>query len=71
MQGISCSLIAAGESHSLALSGDRGQLYTWGLGDYGNLGHGDNRFQPMPRIVEVLLGKKCVSVACGAKHTRD
>ena len=33
--------MAAGESHSLALTSDRGQLYTWGLGDYGKLGHGD------------------------------
>jgi E3 ubiquitin-protein ligase HERC2 len=41
-----CHLIAAGESHSMAIThtrhrADRGQLYTWGEGDYGKLGHGD------------------------------
>ena len=35
-----CALVAAGESHSMSLTSDRGQLYTWGLGDYGKLGHG-------------------------------
>eukprot|EP00966_Prymnesium_polylepis_P271023 6261295-Prymnesium_polylepis.1 len=35
-----CIQVAAGESHSLALSSD-GCLHSWGVGDYGKLGHGD------------------------------
>ncbi|GIY42322.1 e3 ubiquitin-protein ligase HERC2 [Caerostris extrusa] len=32
--------IACGSAHSAAISSS-GELYTWGLGDYGRLGHGD------------------------------
>ena len=40
----------------MALIADRGQLYTWGVGDYGKLGHGDTtpqargRVSPYPRL---------------------
>ena len=33
--------VACGSSHAAALSSS-GELYTWGLGEYGRLGHGDN-----------------------------
>ena len=32
--------IAAGEAHSAAISSEE-ELYTWGAGSYGRLGHGD------------------------------
>jgi alpha-tubulin suppressor-like RCC1 family protein len=28
-----------------------GDLYTWGLGEYGRLGHGDNTTQLRPKLV--------------------
>ena len=49
LKDFTCSFIAAGESHSLALTSERGQGYTWGLGDYGKLGHGDSTPQLLPR----------------------
>lgn len=44
--------IACGSSHSAAISSS-GELYTWGLGEYGRLGHGDNIAQLRPRLVSM------------------
>lgn len=48
--------IACGSSHSAALTSS-GELYTWGLGEYGRLGHGDNTTQLKPKmvIIHILL----------------
>ena len=42
-----------------------GELYTWGKGRYGRLGHGDSDDQPKPKLVEALLGYRVIDVACG------
>lgn len=42
--------IACGSSHSAAITSS-GELYTWGLGEYGRLGHGDNVTQLKPKLV--------------------
>ena len=44
--------IAAGSSHSAAITSN-GDLYTWGLGEYGRLGHGDNVTQLRPKLVSL------------------
>lgn len=61
--------ITAGQWHSCAIS-VRGELYTWGVGFQGRLGHGDKEPCYIPRKVEgALLGKKVINVACGSFHT--
>ena len=51
--------IACGSSHSAAVTSS-GELYTWGLGEYGRLGHGDNTTQLRPKLVSCLeLGRLC------------
>ena len=42
--------IAAGGAHSAALTSN-GELYTWGKGRYGRLGHGDSEDQSKPKLV--------------------
>ena len=42
--------MAAGSNHSAAVT-SFGELYTWGLGEYGRLGHGDNLTQLTPKCV--------------------
>ena len=42
--------IACGSSHSAAIT-SAGELYTWGCGEYGRLGHGDNVTQLRPKQV--------------------
>ena len=44
--------ISCGSSHSAAITSN-GDLYTWGLGDYGRLGHGDNTTQLKPKQVSL------------------
>nr|CAD7581092.1 unnamed protein product [Timema californicum] len=45
--------IACGSNHSAAITSS-GELYTWGLGEYGRLGHGDNITQLKPKLVSNL-----------------
>lgn len=46
--------IACGSGHTVVLT-DEGQVFTWGRGDDGRLGHGDNGWKYVPRVVEALL----------------
>ncbi|XP_012936715.1 E3 ubiquitin-protein ligase HERC2 [Aplysia californica] len=61
--------IACGSSHSAAIISN-GDLYTWGLGDYGRLGHGDNTTQLKPKQVAALAGQRVVQVACGSRDAQ-
>ncbi|XP_038007666.1 E3 ubiquitin-protein ligase HERC2 isoform X1 [Motacilla alba alba] len=61
--------IACGSSHSAAITSS-GELYTWGLGEYGRLGHGDNTTQLKPKMVKVLLGHRVIQVACGSRDAQ-
>jgi alpha-tubulin suppressor-like RCC1 family protein len=62
--------VSAGELHSAVVTED-GDLYTWGDGFCGQLGHADKRPQLTPK--QVLLGgmeDECAMVvSCGARHT--
>eukprot|EP00992_Anisonema_acinus_P008181 TRINITY_DN4255_c0_g1_i1.p1 TRINITY_DN4255_c0_g1~~TRINITY_DN4255_c0_g1_i1.p1 ORF type:complete len:406 (+),score=73.81 TRINITY_DN4255_c0_g1_i1:143-1360(+) len=61
--------ITAGQWHSCAITYE-GELYTWGVGFQGRLGHGDKEPCFVPQQVGgSLLGKKVISVACGSFHT--
>ena len=46
-----------------------GEVYTWGHGKYGKLGHGDETNCCTPKLVEALDGMKAILVSCGYKHT--
>lgn len=61
--------IACGSSHSAAIS-SQGELYTWGLGEYGRLGHGDNATQLKPKLVATLSGRRVIQVACGSRDAQ-
>eukprot|EP00164_Ancoracysta_twista_P004908 GFYU01006672.1.p1 GENE.GFYU01006672.1~~GFYU01006672.1.p1 ORF type:complete len:690 (+),score=188.72 GFYU01006672.1:180-2249(+) len=61
--------VACGRYHMAALT-DTGDVYSWGYGSYGQLGHGGARNQePTPGLVEMLQGKRVRQIACGANHT--
>jgi len=61
--------IGCGSSHSAAVT-SCGELYTWGLGDYGRLGHGDDKTTMVPKLVKGLEGKRVVQVACGSRDAQ-
>ena len=57
--------IACGSTYSAALTAG-GELYTWGRGNYGRLGHGGSEDQCTPILVSALKGHKVIDVACGS-----
>lgn len=61
--------VACGSGHSAAIASN-GELYTWGLGEYGRLGHGDIATQLKPKLVEALVGQRVVQIACGSKDAQ-
>ena len=60
--------IACGDVHTVGVT-PTGDLYAWGLGDSGQLGHGNEGTINKPKIVTCLAGKKVVHAACGNYHT--
>lgn len=59
--------IACGWDHSLAVA-ESGDLYTWGAGTNGKLGHGDEENRNVPTKVEALSGI-IVRAEAGCDHT--
>ena len=61
--------ISAGNNHSMAIT-ELGELYTWGEGIYGQLGHGINNNEQYPKKVEYFCNKfKIIDCKGGAAHT--
>lgn len=60
--------LSAGYCHSAAITKDL-ELYTWGDGAYGKLGHGNccNEYEPL-HVVELTMCR-IISVSCGVFHT--
>ncbi len=64
--------VACGSYHTAAVS-DAGELYTWGGGMFGKLGHGDESGHSTPCLVQALLGRVVKQVSesvrvCACMH---
>ncbi|CAJ2629892.1 unnamed protein product [Trifolium pratense] len=68
LEGLQVAFVTCGPWHT-ALITSTGQLFTFGDGTFGVLGHGDRENISYPREVESLSGLRTVSVACGVWHT--
>ncbi|KAI4830772.1 hypothetical protein KUCAC02_002385 [Chaenocephalus aceratus] len=66
LQGKVVVCVSAGYRHSAAVSED-GELYTWGEGDFGRLGHGDSNSRNIPTLVKDI--SNVGEVSCGSSHT--
>ncbi|XP_062833246.1 X-linked retinitis pigmentosa GTPase regulator isoform X1 [Anolis carolinensis] len=62
------SKVACGGGHTVVLA--EGDVYTFGLGQYGQLGHGTFVFETSePKTVDHLGKHKICHIACGENHT--
>ncbi|XP_029459054.1 X-linked retinitis pigmentosa GTPase regulator isoform X2 [Rhinatrema bivittatum] len=62
------TMVSCGGGHTVALTD--GDVYTFGLGQFGQLGHGTFTFEiAIPKAVEQLRKQKVQYVACGENHT--
>mmetsp|Transcript_29544 Transcript_29544/g.44482 ORF Transcript_29544/g.44482 Transcript_29544/m.44482 type:complete len:799 (-) Transcript_29544:62-2458(-) len=68
LRGVGVKQIACGSGHTVVLTGE-GEVYTWGRGDDGRLGHGDNGWKYVPRLTHSLTGQIITHVTCGSYHT--
>lgn len=68
LDGISIENVACGDWH-MAIVSTTGQLFTYGDGTFGVLGHGKLESVSQPKEVESLSGLWVKAVACGPWHT--
>lgn len=61
LQGKTVVSIACGSTYSAAIT-TQGELYTWGRGNYGRLGHGSSDDHSVPTLVTALKGM-CVFIS--------
>ncbi|XP_024937570.1 probable E3 ubiquitin-protein ligase HERC4 isoform X3 [Cephus cinctus] len=60
--------VACGEDFTVFMTMDGG-VFTSGAGMYGQLGHGNNSNDILPRKVMELMGSVVTQVSCGRRHT--
>lgn len=70
LRHVTVTNVSAGELHSACVTSD-GDVYTWGDGFCGQLGHGDKRPQLVPKQIECggLDDEIVANITCGARHT--
>ncbi|CAI5975654.1 unnamed protein product [Closterium sp. NIES-64] len=68
LDGVHVVQVACGPWHVAVVAGG-GEVFTFGDGTFGALGHGDCEVVPVPRQVQALQGYRTLRVACGVWHT--
>nr|GMD88597.1 ultraviolet-B receptor UVR8 [Ipomoea batatas] len=60
--------IASGGYHSLALT-DKGEVFSWGHGGHGQLGHSSIQNQKVPVRIEALANERVTFISCGGSSS--
>lgn len=64
--------LAAGDHYSMLLN-DKGEIFSFGRGDHGQLGHMRRQFigyrQYVPKKIEALRGLFIIAITCGVDHS--
>ena len=68
LQGTKIIQVECGAYHTLALTADK-EVYSWGMGSAGRLGHGSEDDEMLPRRIESLRNCNIVSIAAGYDHS--
>jgi len=67
-QGHKVTDVVCGKEHCLLLT-EHGQVFSWGVGSRGQLGHGNLLSEDKPRLVMALDGMRIRKVAAGGWHS--
>eukprot|EP00947_MAST-08B_sp_MAST-8B-sp1_P002200 g2200.t1 len=68
LSGVRVCAVSAGGWHSLFLTED-GKAYSCGHGGLGQLGHGNQEHQDVPKLIEALSGVRVCAVSAGHRHS--
>ncbi|PKU71059.1 PH, RCC1 and FYVE domains-containing protein 1-like isoform X2 [Dendrobium catenatum] len=68
LEGLQVAFVSCGTWHTALLT-TAGQLFTFGDGTFGALGHGNRESALYPRELDSLNGLKTIAVSCGVWHT--
>lgn len=68
LSSLQCVSVESGQYHSLAVTAD-GEVYSWGWGVHGQLGHGGIEDALVPTHVQALSDKQIIKVCGGYCHT--
>ena len=60
--------VACGWQHTIALTND-GQVFSWGYGEDGQLGHGNTDDLFKPKLISKLKSRRITQIACGHSHS--
>lgn len=60
--------VVAGKEHCMLLT-EHGQVYSWGGGTRGQLGHGSLASEDSPKLIMALDGMRIVKIAAGGWHS--
>lgn len=60
--------VTCGADHTVAYSDSGMQVYSWGWGDFGRLGHGNSSDLFTPQPIKALQSLKIKQIACGDSH---
>eukprot|EP01048_Picozoa_sp_COSAG05_P023844 COSAG05_NODE_5337_length_1204_cov_1.466968_1_plen_368_part_01 len=66
--GTRVACVVAGDDHTACVTAS-GEVFTWGKGDSGQLGHGDTRDRHAPKRVEALAVHRVTTVSCSESLT--
>ena len=68
LRGVRVVAIAAGGVHNMVLT-DEGEVLSFGLGEDGQLGHGDRASLVEPKVIDALRGERVAAIAAGLNHS--
>ncbi|XP_077224913.1 ultraviolet-B receptor UVR8-like [Tasmannia lanceolata] len=68
LDGLDIVSITCGADHTTAYSESQMQVYSWGWGDFGRLGHGNSSDLFTPQPIKAFQGLKIKQIACGDSH---
>ena len=66
--GLRIVSVSCGANHSMCITA-RGDVYTWGLGTAGQLGHGSTESMESPNVIQLLQGKTVIMATGGEDNS--